>query len=141
MAAGSFTFYNSGKLKISNTTIDLDGDTFSAMMLTSSYTPNVATQTNLTDIVGSEVADSDYSRQTLGSITLTETGGVVTWDSADITYGTSVTITAKYLALFSTTASNDLVAFVDLDTGGGSVSSSNSTFQVTINASGIATIS
>ena len=141
MAAGSFTFYNSGKLKISNATIDLDGDTFNAMMLTSAYTPNVATQTNLTDIVASEVSDADYSRQTLATVTVTETGGTVSWNSADISYGSAVTITAKYLALFSTTASNDLVCYVDLDTGGGSVSSSNSTFQVSINANGIATIS
>jgi hypothetical protein len=61
MAAGSFTFYNSGKLKIADNAIDLDGDTFIALMTTSSYTPNVATQSNLTDITN-EVTDSDYSK-------------------------------------------------------------------------------
>ena len=140
MAAGSFTFYNSGKLKIADNAIDLDGDTFIALMTTSSYTPNAATQSNLTDITN-EVTDSDYARQTLTSVTVTESGGTVKFDAADISFGSNVTITSKYLVLFSSTASNALLAYVDLDTGGGSVSSSNSTFQVTINANGIATIS
>ena len=140
MAAGSFTFYNSGKLKIATNAIDLDGDTFQALMTTSSYTPNVATQSNITDVTN-EVTDSDYSRQTLTSVTVTETGGTVKFDAADISFGSNVTITAKYLVLFSSTDSNSLLAYVDLDSGGGSVSSSNSTFQVTINANGIATIS
>ena len=77
----------------------------------------------------------------LGSVTVTETGGTVTFDCADISFGSAVTITAKYAVLFDDTATNDpLLVYVDLDTGGGSVSSTSSTFQITINASGVFTL-
>lgn len=141
MSAGNFTFYNAFKLSLAKAEVDLDTNTFKAVLLTSSYTPNVASQSILSDISGNIISDSDYVAQTLGSVTVTESGGTVTFDSADINFGSSVTITAKYLALYDDTSANDkLVVYVDLDTGGGSVSSTSSTFQVTINASGIFTL-
>lgn len=141
MSAGNFTFYNAFKLSLAKAEVDLDTNTFKAVLLTSSYTPNVASQSILSDISGNIITDSDYVAQTLGSVTVTESGGTVTFDSADINFGSSVTITAKYLALYDDTSANDkLVVYVDLDTGGGSVSSTSSTFQVTINASGIFTL-
>ena len=141
MSAGNFTFYNAFKLSLAKAEVDLDTNTFKAVLLTSSYTPNVASQSILSDISGNIITDSDYVAQTLGSVTVTESGGTVTFDSADINFGSSVTITAKYLALYDDTSANDkLVVYVDLDTSGGSVSSTSSTFQVTINASGIFTL-
>ena len=141
MSAGNFTFYNAFKLSLAKAEVDLDTNTFKAVLLTSSYTPNVASQSILSDISGNIISDSDYVAQTLGSVTVTESGGTVTFDSADINFGSSVTITAKYLALYDDISGNDkLVVYVDLDTGGGSVSSTSSTFQVTINASGIFTL-
>lgn len=141
MSAGNFTFYNAFKLSLAKAEVDLDTNTFKAVLLTSSYTPNVASQSILSDISGNIISDSDYVAQTLGSVTVTESGGTVTFDSADINFGNSVTLSAKYLALYDDTSANDkLVVYVDLDTGGGSVSSTSSTFQVTINASGIFTL-
>jgi len=141
MSAGNFTFYNAFKLNLAKAEVDLDTNTFKAVLLSSSYTPNVASQSILSDISGNIITDSDYVAQTLGSVTVTESGGTVTFDSADINFGSSVTITAKYLALYDDTSANDkLVVYVDLDTSGGSVSSTSSTFQVTINASGIFTL-
>lgn len=142
MAAGSFTLYNNAKLLIANNGVDLDGDTFKAMMTTSSYTPSVSANTVKTDVTN-EIADSDYSEQTLGSVTVTESGGTVKFDSADINFGSSVTISnAKYLVIYSDThASDALLCYVDLDTSAASgVSSTNSQFQVTINANGIFTL-
>ena len=141
MAAGSWTFYNDFKERFAKADIDLNGDTFKCAMTTSSYTPNVATQSDLGDI-SNEVTDGDYARQTLASVTVTETGGTVTVDAADISFGSSVSITAKYAIIYDDThASDALVAYVDLDTGGGSVSSTSSTFQIAINAAGIFTLS
>ena len=139
MSAGNWTFYNDFKEKLAKAEIDLDNDTLKCLLTTSSYTPS-ATHSQLSDITN-EVTDSDYARQTLGSVTVTETGGTVTFDCADISFGSSVTITGKYAVLYDDTATNDpLIVYVDLDTGGGSVSSTSSTFQITINASGVFTL-
>ena len=139
MAAGNWTFYNDFKEKLAKAEIDLDSDTLKCLLTTSSYTPS-ATHSQLSDITN-EVTDSDYARQTLGSVTVTETGGTVTFDCADISFGSSVTITGKYAVIYDDTATNDpLIVYVDLDTGGGSVSSTSSTFQITINASGVFTL-
>tara|TARA_R110002012_G_scaffold113813_2_gene259899 strand:+ start:338 stop:766 length:429 start_codon:yes stop_codon:yes gene_type:complete len=141
MSAGNFTFYNEFKESLAKADIDLNADTFKAVLLTSSYSPNVATNVNLSDISANITTDSDYTAQTLTNVTVTESGGTVTFDADDINFGSSVTITAKYLAIYDDTVANDpLVVYVDLDTGGGSVSSTSSTFQVTINASGIFTL-
>lgn len=140
MAAGSWTFYNDFKEHLAKADVDCNSDTFKCLLTTSSYTPS-ATHSTISDITN-ECADSDYSRQTLASVTVTETGGTVTFDSDDISFGSAVSITAKYAVIFDDThASDALMCYVDLDTGGGSVSSTNSTFQITINASGIWTLS
>ena len=139
MSAGNWTFYNDFKEKLAKAEIDLDNDTLKCLLTTSSYTPS-ATHSVLTDITN-ECADSDYARQTLGSVTVSETGGTVTFDCADISFGSAVTITAKYAVLFDDTVANDpLIVYVDLNTAGGSVSSTSSTFQITINASGVFTL-
>jgi len=138
MAAGAFTFYDSSKLQIANSTFDLDTDTLIAVLATSGYTPAL-TQSNLTDITN-EVSDADYSRQTITGQSITATGSTINIDIGDISFGSNVTITGKYLILFDSTVSNELVSYVDLDTGGGSVSSSNSTFSVTIASAGMATL-
>ena len=141
MSAGNYTFYNEFKESLAKADIDLNADTFIAILLTSAFTPNVATQVNLADITASEVSDADYSRVTLTNVSVTESGGTVTFDADDCNFGSAVTITAKYLAIFDDTVTNDpLIVYVDLDTGGGSVSSTSSTFQVTQNASGLFTL-
>ena len=141
MSAGNFTFYNEFKESLAKADIDLNADTFKAVLLTSSYTPNVATNVNLADISANIITDADYTVQTLTNVTVTESAGTVTFNSDDINYGSSVTLTAKYMAIYDDTVTNDpLIVYVDLGTGGGSVSSTSSTFQVTINASGIFTL-
>ena len=140
MAAGSWTFYNDFKEHLAKADVDMNGDTFKAVLCTSGYTPSAAhsTLSDLTNLC----ADSDYSPFTLTNNTVSETGGTVTFDTDDLNYGSSVSITAKYAVIYDDThASDALMCYVDLDTGGGSVSSTNSTFQITINASGVWTLS
>ena len=140
MAAGSWTFYNDFKEHLAKADVDMNGDTFKVLLTTSSYTP-AATHSTVSDITN-QVTDSDYSQQTLANITVNETGGTVTFDADNISFGSAVSITAKYAVIYDDThASDALMCYVDLDTGGGSVSSTNSTFQITINASGIWTLS
>ena len=139
MAAGSWVIYNDGKERIINGDIDLNGDTLKAKLLTSSYTP-AATHSTVSDLTN-ECADSDYSEPTIGGAAVTETGGTVTFDCNDITYGSNVTITAKYAVIYSDThASDGLICYVDLNTSGGSVSSTSGTFTVVINNSGVFTV-
>ena len=143
MAAGAWQIYHQFKEYQGDNTIDLDADVFKCGLLLSSYTPALDAHTVLADVTANETADTDYVRQTLASVTWDETNGIVTFDSADISFGTSVDITAKYAFIFDdtpTSPADPLVCYSDLDTGGGSVSSTNGSFQITINASGIFTL-
>jgi hypothetical protein len=140
MAAGNFTFYNTGKLYILDGTIDLDADTISAVLLDSGYTPD-ATHDTYSDISSDVIADSGYAPQTLANKAVTNSSGTIKFDSDDVSFGSNVSLTAKYIVLVqqaggSLTGTDKLIGYADLDSGGGSVSSTNSTFQVTVNASG-----
>lgn len=140
MAAGNFTAYQQGQLEIANRSADFVGGTIKAMLLTASYTPNAATDQYLDDISANECADGDYARQTVGSKTIALASGKVRFDCADIDFGNAVTITAKYLVLFldtGTPGTSTLLWYCDLNTGGGSVSSTAADFDIAINASGI----
>lgn len=135
MAAGNFTFYNSGKLNSLNGSIDADTDTLVMILLASGYTPDVAAHTTYADVSGSEIADADYSPQVISGAAFTESAGTVNFDSDDVSFGTSVSIEAKYAVVVrrdgASLASGDLLlGYVDLNTGGGTVSSTNSDFAV-----------
>ena len=143
MAAGAFQIYHEFKRLVGDKIIDLDTDVFKMGLLLSSYTPALDAHTVLADVTANESADTDYVRQTLGTVTWDETNGIITWDAADVSFGTSVDISAKYAFIYDDTPGapvDPLVCYSDLDTGGGSVSSTNGSFQVTINASGILTL-
>lgn len=140
MAAGSFQAYEQGLLDICNQTVDFVSDTVKAMLLTSSYTPSAASDQYLDDISANECADGDYAQQTVGSKTIAIASNKVRFDCADIDFGNAVTITAKYLVLYldtGTPGTSTLLWYCDLDTGGGSPSSTADDFDVAINASGI----
>jgi hypothetical protein len=141
MAVGNFTFYNQGKARVAD--IDLDAATVAWVLLTDSYTP-AATHDDWTDISATECADGDYSEQSV-AVTVSESAGTVTLgvSGSEVSFGTSVTITAKYLVAVigtagSLTGTDKLIGYADLSSGGGSVSSASSTFKVTY-ASGFAT--
>ena len=145
MAAGAFILYNSGKEAIIDSTFNLEtaGDTIVAVLVLTGYTP-AATHTTWADLVAQVVLDGDYGPITVTGQAVTETAGTVTFDAADVAFGDPVTITAKYIALVKrvggTLATTDpLIGYMDLDTGGGSVASTNAQFQVNWNASGIFT--
>lgn len=145
MAAGSFTLYDNGKELILDSTFNLNtgGDTIAAILLLTGYTPSAA-HDEYSDVSAQICIDGDYGNQTLGSQDITRSGGTVTWDAANVSYGASVTITAKYIALVvgnpaSLGATDKLIGYMDLDTGGGSVSSAAAVFQVNWNTSGIFT--
>lgn len=138
MAAGNFTLYSDAKERIAKAEIDLDGHTFKALLCSSSYTPS-ASHSVIGDITN-ELASTGYARLT-PTVTVAEAGGTVTIDCTDLTFGSAGnSYTAKYLVIYDDThASDALLGYVDLDTGGGSVTGSYP-FTITINASGLFTM-
>lgn len=105
MAANGLTLYNSFFEYLGDGTIDLDADTFAVLLTTSTYTP-AATHSQISDITN-EVSGNGYSRQTLGSVTWTQSGGTATFDAADTVFTASGgSIVARYYVLFDDTVTS-----------------------------------
>lgn len=132
MASGAFTVYDKFRQRVMQGDIDLDGHVFKMLLLTSGYTPNVATQLDLADIVANEhAATGNYARQTLATLVVSLAAGVAKWDFDDVDFGSNTTITAKYAAIYDDThASDGLVGYFLLDSGGANVSSAAASFKV-----------
>lgn len=148
MPAGNFTVYTAANENIHKGLIDLDTDNFNCFLATSSYTPDANTHDTYSDVSANEVANgSGYTTGgiTISPLTVTKSGAVVTVDSAtNPSWTASGTITAKYAVVSkraggSLTGTDLLLGYVDLETGGGSVSATNAAFTVTWNASGLFT--
>lgn len=139
MAAGNFVFYGSFFEFLAKGLLDLDGGhTLKAMLLQSSYTPDDDSHTVVADISASEVSSGtypDYARVTLTTPSVTRTGmvSVFTTDPAD--FGSTVDITAGFIALYDDThASDALIGYADLNSGGATVSSVDGPFVVSPHA-------
>ena len=59
MAAGAWTLFHGAKEKLCDGTIDLDTHSFKVALLTSAWTPNLATNAVWADISANEVANGD----------------------------------------------------------------------------------
>lgn len=145
MAAGNWVVYGEALEQKNIGGMDMDTDSFRMVLVTSSYTPSQNSHTAWSDISTNEVANGNgYSTHGKAlTVTVSQTNNVVTVDCDDQSW-TSSTITAKYAVIVRDADSNgslaagDLpVAYCDLDTGGGSLSSTAAAFSVTINASGL----
>lgn len=144
MAAGNFTVTHAAKLKIANGTFgNMSTATYKAALVTASSTLTAAGAPATYAAITNQVANGNgYSTggATLTGITVTESGGTVTFDAADVAWN-SATFTAKWVVIYSDTATNkDVLGFMDLETTG-SVSPSNGTLTVQWNAAGLFTLS
>ena len=137
--------YTKFVLSLATKKVDVTADTFKVMLL-SAYTVG-STQDSaqfVADVlaVATEATGTGYTAggQTLTSVTFTESGHVYTFDAADPSWGSS-TITASYALVYDSTpgsnATNPVVGYIDF---GGAQSSSAGAFSVTLNASGIFTV-
>ena len=145
MAAGNWLMFGNALEQILKGGIDVDTDTFRMVLVTSSYTPDQSAHDTWSDISTNEVAaGGGYSTHgKLLTVTVTRSGLAVTIDCDDQSW-TSSTITAKYAVIVrdanadGSLAGTDLVvAIVDMNSGGGSISTTSGTLSVTINASGV----
>lgn len=144
MPAGNWRVYATAAEKIARNTLDLDTHAFRIVLLTASYTPNQNTHSTWADLSAAEVSGTGY---TAGGLPITQavarSGTSVNFDCDDRAWASS-TITAKYAALVrdadangALVAGDDILAFCDLETGGGSVSTTAAALTITMNAGGL----
>lgn len=131
--------YNAFKEALADGTIDLDNDTFRAILLATAHTPD-PTDAVLADLSAQEISGAGYTTNgvALANVTWTRSGAVVTLD-ADNPQWTAATFAAGHLVIFDDTPAGDpLVCLFDF---GGEESVVNGTFTFQFNASGILTLS
>lgn len=138
MASGLYgiSFLNALKNTLA---LDLDSDTIKIMLVTSSYTPDFGAHDFKGD-VSNEVSGTNYTAggNTLGSVALTQTGGTIKFDAADTSWSSATITSARGAVIYDDTITDDpLIAYIDF---GADFSSSNGTFTIAFNASGIFTI-
>jgi hypothetical protein len=148
MAAGNVTVYAHAKLEIADASINLGSDAIFCALLGSGYTPAVNTDTTWANVSANEVTGTGYTSggNKLTSQSATLSGGTVTFTAGNVSWANS-TISARYAVLVrsangSTVQSTDLlIAYVDLNSPSGpNISTTNGTFQISWNASGIFTL-
>lgn len=144
MTAGPFVVYNSAKLELLNGTQDWVNDNHRLVLLTSSYTP-AASHSTWADLSAYEVTDTDYDAQDMTGETISGSSGTVAYSADVVSYGSSVTITARYAAIVCGTvagaASGDkLVGYFLLDDTPADVSRSAEGFRVNWASAGIFTV-
>lgn len=142
MASFSYTKF-AVKMIDASTKINLAGDTIKIALLSSSYSPS-RTHEFFSDVSSAEVTGTGYTTggATLGSLAVTEddTNFRANWDAADASWPSS-SITARYAVIYKSTGTagtSPLIALIDF---GSNIASSDSTFTVVFNASGILRLS
>lgn len=133
MSAGTFQIYDNWKLRTIQGDIQKPkSNTLTMALLTSDHTPDPTTQVTWGDISGDEVTDADYAQQTLSGVSITLSGSTVLFDAGNVSFGSNVNIEAKYAAIMVGVgdSTDPLITYVDLETGGDTQRSVNSTFEV-----------
>ena len=131
--------YNSFKRDLMLGDIDLVEDTIRLMLVTSSYTPNIDTQTNRSQITG-EVVGTGYTAggATLAnkSVTISQSTDEAVFDANNVTFS-NATITAMGAVIYKSTGSPDtdnLICYLDF---GQNVTSTGGDFVVAFSNDGI----
>lgn len=121
--------------------VNFTSDTIKVALTTSSYTPDQDSHDEYADITNQVANGNGYTTggATLGSPTLTYTSGSNLWtfDGSDVQW-TSSSFSAAYAVIYDDTATNkDLLILQNFD---GTSTTTNATFAIAWNASGIGTI-
>ena len=124
--------YNSAIDDMARGAIDFDTDTFKAMLVTSTYTPNKDTDDKRDDVTN-EATGTGYTAggvATACTVTKDTANDKVTLSFAAVSWATS-TITARALVIYKSrggaSSADELVAYNDF---GSNVSSAGGTFSV-----------
>jgi len=141
MAVGPFLSHDVGFNEQIRGDVDFLGSGVAAVLVTTTHTPDRATDTQYSHISTNECADADYSRQVVGSKTIAVEATRVRFNCGTITFTAEGDVTGRYLYLVYGTAgsmnsTDRILGHVDL-TGGGNASSINATFSFTPHANGL----
>lgn len=130
--------YNSFKGDIQKGLIDLTTSTINCMLVTSAYTPNIDTHTNVSNITN-EVVGTGYTAGgkalTGKTVTVNTTSDLAKFDADDVVWAAS-SITARGAVLYKS-GTGELIAYFDFVSD--KISASGN-FTIQWNASGILTI-
>ena len=141
--------YESAKLAWANGTIDWDSHSFKINLHLSTSNANTltaATITQLSDITNQVATNFGYTQNTKAvTITTANSSGTITFDETTNPVWTASggAITARFAVIYDDTHANDMpIAVCLLDTAPADVTATDgNTFTVTMNASGIFTLS
>lgn len=142
-APSAITFYDIFKKYIGDGTLDMNTNTFKALLVTSTYTPSAA-HAILTDITNEVANGNGYTTGgvTLGSLTFNQTSGVATWTTSNPSWtGSGAGFTARRMVFYASGTLNGvvnpLIGYMLLDSAPADVSfGAGNTVTVTMNASG-----
>lgn len=141
MAAGPWTFTNTGRTSLLNGTFDLDSDTFRIALFLS--TSNLGAASTTYAGVTNEVATNYGYTQNNKAVTLSLSGTTtVTVDETTNPVWTASggSIVAKFAAIYE--VSGNVLCYCLLDSGGADVTvTTGNTLTITINAAGLFTLS
>jgi len=120
ITGGNWIFFNEFKKQLGLKAVDLVGDTFKVALMPSTWTPNIDTQDDWSDISAQEISGNGYAQQTLGSKTWTrdDANDKVVWGAATASFGPASggPIAARRAVIYDdTTTPKYLVAHCLLD--------------------------
>jgi hypothetical protein len=141
--AVSGKMYGNAILKAFNKEVNWASDTIKVMLCTSSYVPDQDAHIYKSSVTNEVAAGNGYTAggATLAGKTIIYNGSTntITIDANDVSW-TNATITARYAVIYDdtgTASTSALLGFIDF---GQDMASTNGTFQITWNASGIFTV-
>jgi hypothetical protein len=123
--------YNSAIDDMARGAIDFDSDSFKAMLVTSSYSPDKDSDDKRNDVTN-EVTGTGYSTGGVAcacTVTKDTANDRVTLQFAAVSWASS-TITARALVIYKSTGTSSTDALVAYNDFGSNVSSSSGTFSV-----------
>ena len=147
MAAGKWKLYESAKLGIANGEIDLDTHSFKiALFSSASNCDTLSGTTTLASLTNQLATANGYTQNTKAvTITTANTSGTITVDETTNPSWTASggSITARFAVIYDDThASDQALCVCLLDTTPADVTATDgNTFTITMNASGLFTIS
>jgi hypothetical protein len=146
-AAGKWKLYESAKLDIANGLMDLDTHSFRIALFLSTSNCNTLSGTTTLASLTNQVATAFGYTQSTKAVTLTtaNSGGTITVDETTNPSWTASggSITARYAVIYNDThASKQALCVCLLDTAPADVTATDgNTFTITMNASGLFTMS
>jgi len=147
MAAGAWKMYEQAKLALANGLIDFDTHSFRINLYLSTSNANTLSGTAALASLTNQVATNFGYTQNTKAVTITtaNAAGTITIDETTNPVWTASggAITARFAVIYDDTHADDMPVFVCLlDTTPADVTATDgNTFTITMNASGVATLS